>query len=869
MKLAYMSLAFILAFLVASGISQAAQSPDALFSNQKIVEWRVVDKEYIGEFVDISIERIDNTHSIIHYSLDEKFETDISKCLDATCVKDISGFDSKDFNDADIETHISSLDKYPISAESAGVSIVEADVDLTKGGYIFVTSSGKAGETFKLGFGTITFETVETTNDVGHFPSSAIDSNGYVHISERSETNGDLRYCNNTAGSWACEVVDNTADAYYTSIAIDSNNHAHIAYENQDSFDLKYCNNTLGYWDCANIETGGSVGLFPSIAIDSNDFPYISHYNTTSDYLRFCYFDGSWTCEDADTVGESGVHSSLAIDSSDYAHIAHYEQLNDDLRYCNNTLGTWSCAIIESSDDIGKYPSIVIDSGGFEHIAYRDETNEKLKYCNNTAGSWVCSDVETGNAGIYPSIVLDINDTAHITSFNETDDGYLYCNNTLGTWNCLSMGTLMSGNSSSMLGRHLSIKEGVLATSSTFSRYLYDSYYNNTDLMVSIIDTINDASPPGVTINSPANTTYANQTVWFNVTLNEIGSVCIENHNGTNYTMSSDTSTHFYLLNTTVVVGSYTTHFYCNDTSNNWNGTETRDFSVYIIGENATDTVQTTFRLTDSYGVVVENVTLFIQKYLGGSWVTVANGDTDSSGRVVIELNDGEAYRVMYVYDGEVYYFSFSASTETVELTVDLTVASNFTSIFDDIYIRVSPTWVSYNMTGGAENVNFNYTIVSTNSSLTKYGMMLYCNATTLIYQNNVTVSAAGGSINYTYDVSTCAGNITFYYHFTKTGYSEWINHVFYTVVHEYDQGLAYAINVATSTLPSQALQFISIIVMIFVMAGLAKVNTELAGVAGLTVGGIFLIATWMAWEVYIIMAIGVAAVMFVKRRLV
>ena len=77
-----------------------------------------------------------------------------------------------------------------------------------------------------------------------------------------------------------------------------------------------------------------------------------------------------------------------------------------------------------------------------------------------------------------------------------------------------------------------------------------------------------DETSPQVTILSPSNISYPNNTIWFNVTLNEAGSVCLVEISGTNHTLTNSTGNWNY-LNNTLSDGNYTTSFYCNDTAGN------------------------------------------------------------------------------------------------------------------------------------------------------------------------------------------------------------------------------------------------------------------------------------------------------------
>jgi hypothetical protein len=333
---------------------------------------------------------------------------------------------------------------------------------------------------------------VDTNYIVGDYSSIAIDSKDYVHISYYKDTSMDLRYCNNTLGTWTCTDVDTAGNfGFFSSIAIDSKDYVHISHAKRTlsptDFDLRYCNNTLGTWTCTNVEIGGSIGLSSSIAIDSNDKVHISHHNSTSDDLRYCNNTlGTWTCTNVWTTNQVGYNPSIAIDSNDKVHISHYNITGDSLSYCNNTLGTWTCITVSAGGDVGETSSIAIDSNDKVHISCRNFTGKGLHYCNNTAGTWTCTDIETGgNAGLYTSIAIDSNNKVHMSHYNDTDNTFRYCyTDDFSTWNCQKIDD--TGDEGVVTyGRAIAIKKGVLATTTSFSSNVHISYYNATtaDLM--------------------------------------------------------------------------------------------------------------------------------------------------------------------------------------------------------------------------------------------------------------------------------------------------------------------------------------------------------------------------------------------------
>jgi len=115
------------------------------------------------------------------------------------------------------------------------------------------------------------------------------------------------------------------------------------------------------------------------------------------------------------------------------------------------------------------------------------------------------------------------------------------------------------------------------------------------------ITTIEDTIPPNVTINQPLNQSYTTTTINFNVTsLDDYGmSDCYYSlDSGTNnFTMAnlSTSPTYWTATNTTMSQGSHTVVFYCNDTSDNLNNSESVEFYI--------DSIAPTF--DDIYNVTI------------------------------------------------------------------------------------------------------------------------------------------------------------------------------------------------------------------------------------------------------------------------
>lgn len=513
--------------------SAFALSPDD--NREKIITWEVKSRDYFGKYVNLNIIRIDDDTHIFQYSLNESFLFEIEMCSgNAQCLSKTKDKYLSEVSINDFSADVTKINKYPIKDKSAAVSLNISTLDLTKGGYFIVESSGKTGETLSLGFASITVTTVESGNDVGRYASIAVDTNDVVHITYMDTTNGDLRYCNNSGG-WTCVIAESCGGdtcGQYSSIALDSNDIVHVSHSDATNTALRYCNNTEG-WTCIAIETITDVGQHSSIAIDSNNDVHISYFNDTGNNLRYCNNTaGTWACANVDLCGGNncGRMTSIAIDSNDIVHISHKDDTADDVRYCNNTEG-WTCTIAEScgGDDCGHWSSIAVDSTNIIHITHHDGTNGDLRYCNTSAAgnSWVCMVVEdcgVNSCGRYSSIAIDSSDGAHIIHHNTTTDEIRWCNNSDG-WSCMEL-TRGVGADPLTNGRAIAIKRGRLCDSASFSTEAHVSFYNGTggDLLYVKMD-IGVAPPPGapdvaVNLGLPLNNSVlAAASIFFNATL--------------------------------------------------------------------------------------------------------------------------------------------------------------------------------------------------------------------------------------------------------------------------------------------------------------------------------------------------------------
>jgi hypothetical protein len=215
-------------------------------------------------------------------------------------------------------------------------------------------------------------------------------------------------------------------------------------------------------------------------------------------------------------------------------------------------------------------------------------------YCNDTSGNMNDSVLNNVTFTIDNTLpAYSLNSTNSTTagasidhSLNWTDDvglsGYIFSWNNSGvwtndTWIAFGANTWSNITNTSNATAGLLIQWCVYAndTSSNWNGTSCVDKFNYTTIS-------GDTTSPIITVQSPVNNTlYPNNTIWFNVTLNEAGSICLVNISDTNQTLTNSTGNWNY-LNNTLSSGNYQTRFYCNDTSGNMNSSIVMNFTIDI-----------------------------------------------------------------------------------------------------------------------------------------------------------------------------------------------------------------------------------------------------------------------------------------------
>lgn len=271
---------------------------------------------------------------------------------------------------------------------------------------------------------------VESADGVGFFTSLALDASDRPRISYSDKANDDLKYAY-FDGTWHTEVVDAAIDvdvAPGTALALDTVGQPHIAYQDSAAYDLKYARFDGSTWITECVDAAGSTGMYPSLVLDGNDAPHISYFTSTGWDLQYAHWTGSaWHIETVDGPDSVGMASSLALDSTGRPHIGYNDFTNSDLKYTYYDGAAWQHQTIDSAGNVGWAISLALDELDRPHISYYDGTNEDLKYAVFDGTTWQTETVDTaGRVGEHGSLALDAAGQPHIAYYAYTGHDLKY-----------------------------------------------------------------------------------------------------------------------------------------------------------------------------------------------------------------------------------------------------------------------------------------------------------------------------------------------------------------------------------------------------------------------------------------------------------
>jgi len=238
----------------------------------------------------------------------------------------------------------------------------------------------------------VVLDTNSSSSLFGNYASLAIglDDNPRVAYLGIDDTTGfvNLRYATYDGADWSFAITDtNDGVGYHASLAIDADGYAHIGYFDDTNGRLKYVENSSGWSTPSAIDepSGVTVGEYASMKTDSSRHVHVCYYDRTNTALKYATnASGEWVAQVIDSSSGAGQYGSLAIGTDGAIHISYYTQNGYDLKYATNASGSWTLQVVDSpgtpATNAGTYTSISLDADDRPHISYIDATNHSVKY---------------------------------------------------------------------------------------------------------------------------------------------------------------------------------------------------------------------------------------------------------------------------------------------------------------------------------------------------------------------------------------------------------------------------------------------------------------------------------------------------------
>jgi hypothetical protein len=226
--------------------------------------------------------------------------------------------------------------------------------------------------------------------ELGIQSSLALDNAGNPRVAFFDSKNLDLKVAvwAPSGKTWVIRTVDSQDDVgRWPSLAIDAANQMHISYYHATAQGLKYAKlNPDGSAIAERIFLTGmrGIGNYSSLALDGGGNPHIAFFNDDADDVMYIYYQNGWQpIQTVDAWGIVGWNPSLALDAGGKAHISYYDYSQRRLRHAYSTGSGWVVSVVDNAGEVGEYSAIAVQGGTVPLIAYYDRTNGDLKFASS------------------------------------------------------------------------------------------------------------------------------------------------------------------------------------------------------------------------------------------------------------------------------------------------------------------------------------------------------------------------------------------------------------------------------------------------------------------------------------------------------
>jgi hypothetical protein len=283
---------------------------------------------------------------------------------------------------------------------------------------------------------------LDSTGNVGRYPSVTVGSDGFGLVSYLDATNGNLKtaHCSNlacTSFTAATIVPSGTVADDYTSVNVGVDGLGVVSFVDGGNLRVAHCTNVacssagantidatsvayssiaigadglplVSYLDNANgdlqvahcadlacvtssttaFDSANNAGFYSSITIGSDGLGLVSYRDATSSSLKAAHCDdltcSSATLSTVDANGIEGEYSAITLGTDGLGVISYYAGTGaaQDLKvaHCGNvTCSTSSSVAVDTPGQVGWSTSITVGSDGLPFVSYRDVTGDAVK----------------------------------------------------------------------------------------------------------------------------------------------------------------------------------------------------------------------------------------------------------------------------------------------------------------------------------------------------------------------------------------------------------------------------------------------------------------------------------------------------------
>ena len=209
-------------------------------------------------------------------------------------------------------------------------------------------------------------------------------------------------------------------------------------------------------------------------------------------------------------------------------------------------------------------------------------------------------------------------------------------------------------------------------------------------------------------------------------------------------------------------------------------------FSAYLLKETTGHDVS--IIILNQNDIPMQTATVTATKFISGAWVTVEQGETDSSGTTSLFLDRYTQYKIKITHgDIITFYRTLTPSANSYTFRVSGQIELNFYNLFEGISYSIIPVQNSIL----TELTNLSYTVSSATGELEYFGYVVEDNDHNVLGSAVIDSSPGGAEMIYNLDISvlnySVGDNIYFYTYFKRADtdeatYSRYYNNKTYVI---------------------------------------------------------------------------------------